>query len=101
MAGGTVKQIGKTKSICPECLKVISADKVQRNDGIYLEKECPDHGQSSVLIWEGSLESYEAWGGFCQKTIPYPGAGKKRTDALMTAVCAAPIRERAAVSFWK
>ena len=35
MAGGTVKQIGKTKSICPECLKVISADKVQRNDGIY------------------------------------------------------------------
>ena len=57
MAGGTVKQIGKTKSICPECLKVISADKVQRNDSIYLEKECPDHGQSSVLVWEGSLES--------------------------------------------
>lgn len=73
MAGGTVKQIGKTKSICPECLKVISADKVQRNDGIYLEKECPDHGQSSVLIWEGSLESYEAWGRILSKDDTIPG----------------------------
>ena len=73
MAGGTVKQIGKTKSICPECLKVISADKVQRNDGIYLEKECPDHGQSSVLIWEGSLESYEAWGRTLSKDDTIPG----------------------------
>lgn len=73
MAGGTVKQIGKTKSICPECLKVISADKVQRNDSIYLEKECPDHGQSSVLIWEGSLESYEAWGRILSKDDTIPG----------------------------
>ena len=46
---------------------------MQRNDSIYLEKECPDHGQSSVLVWEGSLESYEAWGRILSKDDTVPG----------------------------
>lgn len=78
MAGGIIKQIGRTKSICPECLKVILANKVQREDGIYLEKECPDHGQSSVLIWEGSLESYEAWGQILSKDDIVPESREEK-----------------------
>lgn len=78
MAGEIIKQIGRTKSICPECLKVIPANKVQREDGIYLEKECPDHGQSSVLIWEGSPESYEAWGQILSKDDIVPESREEK-----------------------
>lgn len=59
----TVNQeiIGRTKSVCPDCLFVIDAYKVVREGGIYLEKHCAIHGDFSVLIWEGDLASYEAW----------------------------------------
>lgn len=64
MAGedGRIKLIGRTESICPECLRVIPADQILRKDGIYMEKNCPEHGTYEALIWEGTLESYEAWG---------------------------------------
>lgn len=54
--------IGLAQSVCPECLKVIPAEKVWKKDGIYLEKTCPEHGSFEALIWEGSLSSYEEWG---------------------------------------
>ncbi|MGN1142757.1 MAG: radical SAM (seleno)protein TrsS [Oliverpabstia sp.] len=57
-----LREIGKTESVCPECLKVISAKKVVRRDGIYLVKECPEHGRFEALIWEGDVKGYEAWG---------------------------------------
>ncbi|MBS6397999.1 MAG: radical SAM protein [Clostridiales bacterium] len=68
-----MKQIGRTESVCPECLKVIPADKVVRDEGIYLEKRCPEHGSFSALIWEGSVESYEAWGRDIQPADQVPG----------------------------
>ena len=51
----------KTKSICPVCFKVLSAEKIERGGNIYLEKECPEHGKFSVLIWEGDFASYSSW----------------------------------------
>lgn len=56
------QSLGMTKSVCPECLKVIPAEKVAREQGIFLEKACPEHGVYSTLIWEGEEESYRAWG---------------------------------------
>lgn len=53
--------IGRTKSICPVCLKVIEADKVLEKDGVYLQKSCAEHGEFKTLIWEGSKESYLEW----------------------------------------
>ena len=54
--------IGTTTSVCPVCLKTIPADKIlKENNTIYLEKSCPEHGDFSTLIWEGSLDSYESW----------------------------------------
>lgn len=46
---------GKTKSVCPVCLKVLEAEKVFDHDGVYMEKSCPEHGHFRSLIWEGSL----------------------------------------------
>ncbi len=64
-----------TESVCPECLRVIPAERVERDGGIFLEKSCPDHGAYSVLIWEGTAESYEAWGADLQPADRIPAAG--------------------------
>lgn len=54
---------GRTKSVCPVCLRVIDAEKTTGADGnIYMEKTCPGHGHFSALIWEGDLRSYLRWG---------------------------------------
>ena len=66
--------IGRTESICPECLEVIPAEKTVREQGIYLRKTCPEHGAFEALIWEGSPESYEDWGKDIQPADHIPGA---------------------------
>ena len=70
----SVKAIGETQSVCPECLRVIPAVKTEEEDGIYLEKTCPEHGDFRALIWEGSRESYEVW-----------GAGARPADRILKA----------------
>ena len=57
-----LRVLGETESVCPVCLRVLPAKKVLREDGVYITKECPSHGSFEALIWEGSQESYEAWG---------------------------------------
>lgn len=51
----------KTKSVCPVCLREIYADILERRDGIYMDKRCPEHGMSSTLIWADSGENYLKW----------------------------------------
>ena len=46
--------LGKTKSVCPICMKVLTAKKCIGEDGIYLVKECDIHGKFQTLIWEGT-----------------------------------------------
>ena len=69
--------IGRTKSVCPVCLRVIQADKLTGEDGnIYMKKSCPDHGDFSSLIWEDSLVSYMRWSMESRVNEP-PVDGKK------------------------
>lgn len=78
MAAGKINNIiGETMSICPECLKVIPAKKIDRGEGIYLEKECEEHGKFRTLIWEGTGESYEKWGADIQPADTIPNAKSK------------------------
>lgn len=57
------KTISVTQSVCPVCLRVVEARRTVGEDGnIYLQKSCPEHGNFSVLIWEGTPEEYLAWG---------------------------------------
>jgi len=53
--------IKRTQSVCPDCLQVLPAFLAVREDGIYLEKKCPEHGAWSTLVWEGDEKSYKAW----------------------------------------
>lgn len=41
----------KTKSLCPNCLKVIEAKIIKRKGRVFLEKECPEHGKFSDIYW--------------------------------------------------
>ena len=41
----------KTKSLCPECGKLIAADIVARDGKVYMDKECPVHGKFSDVYW--------------------------------------------------
>ena len=67
---------GRTKSVCPVCLRVLDAKKRAEKDGVYLDKLCPEHGAFSALIWEGNLASYTAWNRENRAVDP-PRAGKK------------------------
>jgi hypothetical protein len=36
--------LGSTKSLCPECLKVVDAKIITKNNRVYFRKFCPEHG---------------------------------------------------------
>lgn len=48
------KVISNTESLCPICLKKISAEKVLEDDKVYMEKFCEEHGEFKTVIWSGS-----------------------------------------------
>lgn len=53
--------VRRTKSVCPECLKTIEAVLVEKEDGIWMEKSCQEHGDFSAVVWEDSAEAYLKW----------------------------------------
>ncbi len=53
--------LGRTESLCPECLKRIPAFKVAYGKDVYLEKTCDEHGLFRVIIWRGSNPAYLSW----------------------------------------
>lgn len=42
----------KVETICPICLKKIDGIKYQKDNNIYLKKECPEHGIFNILIYD-------------------------------------------------
>ncbi len=52
--------IRHTYSICPICLKRLPALLEDRQDGIYLTKECPEHGNFSAVVWRKRLD-FQQW----------------------------------------
>ena len=51
----------KTLSLCPDCLKRIEADMVEKDGAVYMMKTCPDHGSFEILVWEDTGENYLKW----------------------------------------
>jgi uncharacterized radical SAM superfamily Fe-S cluster-containing enzyme len=47
----TMNTIKKTKSICPECLKVLDATIFEEGGKVYISKDCPEHGPCQELYW--------------------------------------------------
>lgn len=53
-----MKVIRQTKSICPECLKVLDATIFEENNKVYLKKECSEHGFFQEIYWS-DYEQYQ------------------------------------------
>lgn len=53
--------LSRTESLCPVCLKRISANRVVYGEDVYLEKICDVHGPFRVIIWRGKYPSYTKW----------------------------------------
>ena len=51
---------GKTKSVCPICLKIIDAKLVYRDGYVYLEKKCLEHGSFSSVVWKNKV-NFVSW----------------------------------------
>jgi len=43
--------IKETKSICPQCLKVLDATLFEKDNNVYIKKECPLHGKFQDVYW--------------------------------------------------
>ncbi|MBU0962195.1 MAG: radical SAM protein [Proteobacteria bacterium] len=52
--------LSSTKSICPVCLKRLSAVREKHGDDVYLVKKCFEHGEFKTIIWRGPL-SFASW----------------------------------------
>lgn len=48
--------VGTSKSVCPECLKVIDCQKVICNNRVFLRKNCPEHGCFDVLVYSNASD---------------------------------------------
>ncbi|HSV42538.1 MAG TPA: radical SAM protein [Methanomassiliicoccales archaeon] len=65
------EKLGTTRSLCPECLKTIPAEKWgEDDDAVYLEKECPDHGKFRTIIWRGIKDYKDLTRYACQFNKP-------------------------------
>lgn len=53
-----------TMSLCPVCLAKIPAHYEVRGEDVIFEKNCPQHGSFSTVVWRGDVETFEkmpAW----------------------------------------
>ena len=54
--------VRQTYSLCPICMKRIAANYVAKEKEIFLEKQCPEHGLFSTIVWRGYLD-FKEWQG--------------------------------------
>lgn len=52
--------LSATESVCPICLRRLSAVREKDGEDVYLVKNCPDHGEFNTIIWRGPLP-FAAW----------------------------------------
>lgn len=49
-----------TSSLCPYCLRVLEAKRINAGDKVYMLKHCPEHGPFKSIIWRGA-PSFSDW----------------------------------------
>jgi len=57
-SGVKLQVIKETKSLCPECLKVLDATIFEEDNKVYIEKECAEHGKFREIYWS-DYEQYQ------------------------------------------
>lgn len=52
-----MKILSKTRSLCPNCLKFLTATIFEEDNKVWIEKKCPEHGTFKDLYW-GDYQMY-------------------------------------------
>jgi hypothetical protein len=69
--------LGRTESVCPECLARVPAVRIERGDDVYLRKRCPEHGATETIVWRGR-PAYRTW---ARPKVPaHPVQPERRVD---------------------
>jgi len=63
--------LATTTSLCPTCLEQVPGRYEERDDGVHLARDCPDHGTATRQVW-GSLDHWE-WAADFGPTNEYDG----------------------------
>ena len=56
----SLRLIKKTKSLCPRCLRVLSATIFEQGGRVLIGKECPEHGEFEDVYWSNYDEFVRA-----------------------------------------
>jgi 7,8-dihydro-6-hydroxymethylpterin dimethyltransferase len=57
LLNNTESVLSTTQSVCPVCLRRVAAQRIVRDDDLYLVKTCPDHGRFDTVIRRGDLQT--------------------------------------------
>jgi uncharacterized radical SAM superfamily Fe-S cluster-containing enzyme len=85
MAGKLLK---KTKSLCPECMKVIEAEVVEEDGKALIRKKCPEHGKFEDVYYS-DVEIFKRFEKFAEigDGIENPRTEKKQGCPLDCGIC--------------
>ncbi len=88
MIGMAGKLLKKTKSLCPECMKVIEAEVVEEDGKALIRKECPEHGKFEDVYYSdvGVYKRFEKFAGVGDG-IENPRTEKKQGCPLDCGIC--------------
>jgi uncharacterized radical SAM superfamily Fe-S cluster-containing enzyme/prolipoprotein diacylglyceryltransferase len=87
---GVLKQ---TRTLCPECLKRVPGETLQRGGRIYLRRECPEHGVMEALV-SSSRRHY-----YLRDEVPHAPPAKEpdRGQGVMTSERGQDVRAKGAL----
>ncbi len=74
-----MREIKKTTSVCPECLKILPATIYEDNGKVWIKKTCKKHGKFEELYW-GSYDFYKRAERYAKdgKGLENPNVDKKK-----------------------
>ncbi|MBU3904652.1 MAG: radical SAM protein [Nanoarchaeota archaeon] len=49
-----MKELSKTTSLCPDCLKILDATIFEEDNKVFIKKTCPEHGEVVEVYWENA-----------------------------------------------
>ncbi|HDH07138.1 MAG TPA: radical SAM protein [Thermoproteales archaeon] len=75
------KEIARTLSLCPECLRLLKAVIFEREGKVWIRKKCPVHGEIEEIYW-GDYQLYMRF-----KEWQFDGKGIKNSQVPLLALC--------------
>jgi len=82
------KLLKKTKSLCPECMKVIEAEVVEKDGKVLIRKKCQEHGKFQDIYWSDA-KLYKKFAKFAEVCdgINNPRTEKRQGCPLDCGIC--------------